>query len=553
MPICSAVPGETKVPGLRFRVYFVLILFVLAGATLYFIRALQGIAAILILAALWSALFAGYLFLAERKIRKGFAIFIEVATRLVQGDLTARSGITSGPPELIQVSKKLDEILSRAAAHRDQISALQENFAESERRYRSLFEESPISLWFLDLSQIKYMFERGGIPTGKTLRRSLSDDPEVARKIYLHLRIIDVNQATLQMVGAASKEEISLHLERYFGSRSTQDFVDTVLAVADGTRSWESVATRQKLSGEPIHLVMHSSVVPGHEQTYDQVIVSAVDVSARTKAEEVARRQEAELAQASRLASLGSLVSGVAHEINNPTNYIRLNGENLRELQELLTEVLFGQHPHLLRLTVNGMTFLQAWEAMEEAVSSIIEGSERIEQLVTELRDFSRKGDLDLSQAVDVNAAIGTSLRILGALLRRSTDHLSVVYDPRAPLAIGNLQQIEQSMINVITNACQSLPDRSRKLTIQTELLEPQEQVRITVIDDGVGVDEKDLPHIFEPFYTTRRSRGGTGLGLTTTHRIITAHGGTIALDSCPVSGTRVTIYLPALISPRGT
>lgn len=118
-------------------------------------------------------------------------------------------------------------------------------------------------------------------------------------------------------------------------------------------------------------------------------------------------------------------------------------------------------------------------------------------------------------------------------------------YGADMPLLLGNMQRIEQVIINLVVNACQALPDRSRSITIRTSFDAPASEAVLEVADQGVGIAAENLPRLTESFFTTRREEGGTGLGLSVSARIVREHGGTLSFESSPGEGTRVILRLP--------
>ncbi len=130
-------------------------------------------------------------------------------------------------------------------------------------------------------------------------------------------------------------------------------------------------------------------------------------------------------------------------------------------------------------------------------------------------------------------------------MLKKATRDYSIELEKNLPLIKGSFQKLEQVFINLITNACHALKDNSRKIAISTSYDQPKEQILIRIKDEGEGIAEKDLKYITDPFYTTKRDKGGTGLGLFISFNIIQGHGGTIRFDSAVGKGTTVSICLP--------
>ena len=132
-------------------------------------------------------------------------------------------------------------------------------------------------------------------------------------------------------------------------------------------------------------------------------------------------------------------------------------------------------------------------------------------------------------------------------LISKSTVNFRVDYGAGMPLIRGNAQQLEQVVINLITNACQSLSDQSGEVRIKTYSSRETGQVGVVVKDAGTGIREADLKYIMDPFFTTKRDRGGTGLGLSVSNNIVKNHGGSLALTSDPHRGTKAIVSLPVL------
>ncbi len=260
---------------------------------------------------------------------------------------------------------------------------------------------------------------------------------------------------------------------------------------------------------------------------------------------------EQQLQQADKLTSLGELVSGIGHEINNPNQFIR---GNVKILQQALEDILpivddYQQsHPDLKIARLDYKFFR---EHIMTLVEDMAHGSERIKGIVDGLRTFVRKDDGLLVDNIDINSLIQAGTRLVHNQVHKKAEiELDLTSD--LPSFTGNAQKIEQVLINLIVNAGDAMREEVKgKITVKTSL-EDDGQLLIEVSDNGMGMTSKTLKQIFDPFFTTKRARGGTGLGLAISYRIIEEHGGTIAVSSKPGEGTAFKITIPIESDGRG-
>jgi polar amino acid transport system substrate-binding protein len=271
----------------------------------------------------------------------------------------------------------------------------------------------------------------------------------------------------------------------------------------------------------------------------------ARDVTERKQAEEQLRHHEQQMMQASKMVALGTLVSSVAHEINNPNNFIMLNAPLLLEAWESSKPILEEYYEKNGDFIIGGLKYTEMREMIPVLFSGILDGSRRIKEIVEDLRDFVRRDASDMTQSVDLNAVIKSAITLLSNMIMKSTQKFSIEYASDLPRLRGNFQRFEQVIINLIQNACQALPDSQRGISVSTSYDEKKRSILISIQDEGMGIPPKALPHIMEPFFTTKRDSGGLGLGLSISSRIVKEHGGTLTFTSQPGKGTTAEIILP--------
>lgn len=239
--------------------------------------------------------------------------------------------------------------------------------------------------------------------------------------------------------------------------------------------------------------------------------------------------QQAHLIQSEKMASLGQMVAGVAHEINTPLGYASSNVESVKQS---LTRV--SAEPNLSE---------DAQERLEEAdilLEDSIHGLEQIDELVKSLKNFSRV-DRSHTELFDINEGLDTALKICRNTLK---DQIEVVrdYAEGLPDILCAPSQLNQVFLNLINNAAQAMRDGG---TLSLSSQRDQDHLNIVIGDTGCGMDAQTQAHIFEPFFTTKPVGEGTGLGLSIVFRIIEDHGGRITVDSTPGQGTQFQIRLP--------
>ncbi len=281
----------------------------------------------------------------------------------------------------------------------------------------------------------------------------------------------------------------------------------------------------------------------GKVVSYDGLVS---DFTERKKAEELNEIQRQQLMQADKLASLGTLVAGVAHEINNPNKNILQNAKFLsrgwREVKPILDEYASRNGDFIL----GGLSYARAYDKITQLFDGLIDGSKRIQKIVQSLKDFAREERGGRKNLIDLNEVAEAAITLMQILIKKSTENFRADLDPGIPKILGNFQQLEQVLINLITNSCQALPHKEAKLFITTAFDSENRNVCVRVLDEGVGLAEPELKHIFDPFFTTKRDSGGTGLGLSISYRIVKEHGGDLALTSQRGKGTTALVTFPA-------
>jgi len=262
-------------------------------------------------------------------------------------------------------------------------------------------------------------------------------------------------------------------------------------------------------------------------------------------AEEKARLRQEQLFRASKMVSLGTLVSGVAHEINNPVTSALLNTQTLRKVWDAVLPVLDERTHSNGDFKVGAMTYTEIRQRMPMLLSHIEDGTRRVRDIVTDLKDFARETPAERSDDIDLNEVVVKAVGLVSNLIKKSTSNFSVDYMPDPPVFKGSAQRIEQVVINLVMNACQALADSDRAIKVRTGRDPVKACVFIEVADEGMGIPPEVMQQIKDPFYTTKRDAGGTGLGLAISDRIVRDHEGDMAFSSNRGEGTTVRVSFP--------
>ena len=233
------------------------------------------------------------------------------------------------------------------------------------------------------------------------------------------------------------------------------------------------------------------------------------------------RRLETSLMQAGKLAAIGQLAAGVAHEINNPLTAINANAQMLQMV-------------------------LSPEDEDYESVELIARAGERAAQVVRGLLDFARQTQYAFESA-NINVSIRQALDLVSYQLTADSIRVITNLSPELPEIKASLEHLQSVWLNLVINARDALREATgkREITIDTAYDEDNEEILVSVHDTGRGMNATELDHIFEPFYTTKAPGEGTGLGLATCHRIVEQHGGHIEVASLPGEGTTFIVHLP--------
>lgn len=262
-------------------------------------------------------------------------------------------------------------------------------------------------------------------------------------------------------------------------------------------------------------------------------------------AELEARQRELQLLHADKMISLGTMAAGIAHEINNPNNFISINAPLLKKTWEGVVEVLDETAEGNGEFRIGRVPYSRAREQIPALLNGIMEGSERIRTIVRDMKEFINQNSSGMEEQVDMNSVVKSSMNLLSNKLNKSTHNLYVEYGQNIPRLKGNSQRLEQVVLNLILNAAESLPDSEKAITVKTSYDSDRQLIELAVTDEGCGIAPETLRRIFDPFFTTKRETGGTGLGLAISMSIVKAHGGRILISSREREGTTATVELP--------
>jgi len=266
-------------------------------------------------------------------------------------------------------------------------------------------------------------------------------------------------------------------------------------------------------------------------------------------------RQQALFVQTEKMATLGTLSAGVAHEINTPLAYAMSNIESLQHFNPLLVELLKLNEKYLNNeikesrfkheIDILNLQYPYAWiyNNLQGQVNDSVEGLKRIKQIVNDLLNIAHPTSAQDKQLTDVTMGANNALRLLSSKLKLC--EIKTRFEP-LPLIWCNLSSINQIFVNLLMNAWQACEyDLEKGCIIEVSIFLLDTNICIEVKDNGCGMSEDIIEHIFDPFYTTKEVGKGTGMGMTLVYAMVHEHGGKIEVNSTLGTGTTIRCLLP--------
>lgn len=294
-------------------------------------------------------------------------------------------------------------------------------------------------------------------------------------------------------------------------------------------------------TGEPRHLDLSMKPVLNDDGEVALILAEARDITELREAQKQAFR-------ADKFSALGRLVAGVAHEINNPNNFIYFNLPVLREYLSEIRAVVEHEVPDVENKELMGQPAQEFFDDVFQLLADMEHGSERITGIVGQLKHYVKNGDEQERKPQQTAEVIDRVMTLAGKQVRKMVKTLDVQVQEGLPAVNINAGRIEQVLINLLINAGQAADKEDSY--IRLNVAAKNDGVRITVADNGAGVPDELQERVFEPFFTTKSS--GTGQGLAISKQIIEDHQGTISLESTPGEGATIMITLPGVAAEDG-
>jgi PAS domain S-box-containing protein len=295
-----------------------------------------------------------------------------------------------------------------------------------------------------------------------------------------------------------------------------------------------------QLGGRVIDVDMAAAAVEYQGRPASQVVIR--DITDKKLAER-------QLMRAEKMASLGQIIAGVAHEINNPNNLVYFNLPILRRYLDEIRPYLDRAHQEDPDLVLCHMPYSEFIEDIYRLIDNMGHGSSRITEIVSELKDYVGSSQVEAPKPGDLESVINSVMTLVGKQVRKMVKTLEVTVAPDLPPVTMHAGKIEQVLINLLINAGQAADKEDSHVRLSARRGTPG-TVCLVVEDNGSGIPEALKNQIFDPFFTTKGREQGTGLGLAISHRIIEDHGGSITVDGTQGEGTRFTIVLPIQTLP---
>lgn len=374
-------------------------------------------------------------------------------------------------------------------------------------------------------------------------------------------RITFANGRFLRLGGYVLQDLIGRPRSVLHGEAAPDPHVGDLQAVLDDGRVWHGELCFRSQQGRPFWIdafVFPLSYLTDSDEGYMffgtditslKVHNSRLQREVRQK-EETISKVETMLLHSEKMASLGTISAGIAHEINNPIAFITANLTRFETYVKVFADTVVAVRERVPRDQFEKLVErftqvrLQELEFMisdyPELLQETSEGIERVKKIIADLKSFSHDQSA-ATETVDVHKCIETSLNLAAHEIRHKVNVVRRFDESLGPVT-GSESQLSQVFVNLIVNAAQAIEGRG-EVVITTLMRDGQ--CTITIADDGVGMDADTVRNIFEPFYTTKPVGKGTGLGLSITHDIIKRHGGAISVQSEPGAGTIFTITLP--------
>jgi len=271
-----------------------------------------------------------------------------------------------------------------------------------------------------------------------------------------------------------------------------------------------------------------------------------------SKQTEVALRDSQEqLYQAQKMEALGTLVAGVAHEINNPVNLIMFNIPLVQKCWDDFLPVLKKHAAREPDKKYAGLSYDFLKENFGQLLLDIHIAAKRVAKIVENLKGFARQSSVVDKRVIQLNTAVENAARLSQSSLRKSGVHLKLDLAADLPLMEGNLQSIEQIVLNLIINAVQAIEHDHGMVRIATGLRNKNGHIYVSVQDNGYGISPSISDKIFDPFVTDKKAEGGTGLGLSVTYSLVKAHEGEITFRTQKGKGTTFMVSFPTSLKGK--
>ncbi|UZP66065.1 ATP-binding protein [Desulfovibrio mangrovi] len=358
-------------------------------------------------------------------------------------------------------------------------------------------------------------------------------------------RFIEANREMARILGYESPAELMESITDISSQLyCDKDARDRVLEILRQQEVVKDVETRMfRKDGTPIWVEFNARCEKDEQGRTLFVEGKLTDVSARKEMEQ--RRQQ--MMQAEKMASLGLLVAGVAHEINNPNSYLTLNLPLLRDVWQDTQAILDEYSDENGEFVLGGLEYSELRDHLPYLLREMMEAASRIKDIVSRLKDYSRQEPENGHEYVDTNEVVRSALTFIRHKIKQSARHFEIVLPEESPAVLGIPQRLTQVLLNLLDNACDALPEEDGQLSVALRTVQEENGawVCITVQDNGSGIAPEDMKFIEDPFFTTKRASGGTGLGLSISASIMKEHNGALEFRSVPERGTIATMRIP--------